>query len=398
MASLRERVLVAVEGFVLGLICSMTEGRVTDLQLVFRSRIYDACSRGHDGSFIWGGRLVSRRWDRHGLKFFRTITVLDTLYGNLSEGRSVTQREVFYVLRNYFSTQAQVNEIIKDIASGLGCERSDLLVTTASTGAIAGSIHIQIPNSTGEFDGWIDCEKLEGGWPIPGDIDLIMQVKFKNTRPRAIIGTLQSCIPLGKSSTIVQNLIIEFSYHLHQSMTCTQVIEKFGIFHRLVEDSFTSRVPSILICGGGYPSLSTRAMTNRIAMHFRVPVVGLADFNPHGYEILEVYRRGSANSVHASGCCSGIDLCWLGLRRSHIDALALDPALAIPLSPRDRKMLDRLLREQFEFAPEHIPELTRMREGKFEIQALFSMGYLFLSHSYLPTCLLRGDYLNRAST
>jgi len=34
-----------------------------------------------------------------------------------------------------------------------------------------------------------------------------------------------------------------------------------------------------------------------------------------------------------------------------------------------------------------------MREGKFEIQALFSMGYPFLSHSYLPTCLLRGDYL-----
>eukprot|EP00189_Rhodosorus_marinus_P005547 CAMPEP_0113973658 /NCGR_PEP_ID=MMETSP0011_2-20120614/14619_1 /TAXON_ID=101924 /ORGANISM="Rhodosorus marinus" /LENGTH=104 /DNA_ID=CAMNT_0000991699 /DNA_START=483 /DNA_END=794 /DNA_ORIENTATION=+ /assembly_acc=CAM_ASM_000156 len=89
----------------------------------------------------------------------------------------------------------------------------------------------------------------------------------------------------------------------------------------------------------------------------RVPVVGLADFNPHGYEILEVYRRGSANSVHAGGCYSGIDLCWLGLRRSHIDALALDPTMAIPLSTRDRKILDRLLREQPQFAPEHIPEL-----------------------------------------
>jgi len=38
----------------------------------------------------------------------------------------------------------------------------------------------------------------------------------------------------------------------------------------------------------------------------RVPVVGLADFNPHGYEILEVYRRGSANSMHAGGCYSGM--------------------------------------------------------------------------------------------
>mmetsp|Transcript_19400 Transcript_19400/g.77470 ORF Transcript_19400/g.77470 Transcript_19400/m.77470 type:complete len:148 (+) Transcript_19400:1372-1815(+) len=92
-------------------------------------------------------------------------------------------------------------------------------------------------------------------------------------------------------------------------------------------------------------------------------------------------------------CCEGIDLCWLGLRRSHIDALALDPTMAIPLSTRDRKILDRLLREQPQFAPEHIPELLRMWEGKFEIQSLFSMGYLFLSESYLPTCLLRGDYL-----
>uniref|UniRef100_A0A7S2ZI91 Spo11/DNA topoisomerase VI subunit A N-terminal domain-containing protein n=1 Tax=Rhodosorus marinus TaxID=101924 RepID=A0A7S2ZI91_9RHOD len=163
----------------------MTEGHVADLQLVFRNRVYDMCSRGHDGSFIWGGRLVSRRWNRHGLKFCRTIKVLDALYGSLSGGRSVvifserlpasslrllslihgwrqvTQREVFYVLRNFFSAQAQVNEIIQDIASGLGCARSDLLVTTASTGAVAGSIHIQIANSTGQFDGWIDCEKLE---------------------------------------------------------------------------------------------------------------------------------------------------------------------------------------------------------------------------------------------
>jgi DNA topoisomerase VI subunit A len=48
-----------------------------------------------------------------------------------------------------------------------------------------------------------------------------------------------------------------------------EVIEKQGIFARLVEDNFFRNVPSILVCGRGYPSVATRAMVFLMAEQLR---------------------------------------------------------------------------------------------------------------------------------
>jgi DNA topoisomerase VI subunit A len=47
------------------------------------------------------------------------------------------------------------------------------------------------------------------------------------------------------------------------------VIEKMGIFSRLVEDMFFDDIPCILLCGKGYPSVTTRAMLAMMAAQFR---------------------------------------------------------------------------------------------------------------------------------
>jgi DNA topoisomerase VI subunit A len=106
------------------------------------------------------------------------------------------------------------------------------------------------------------------------------------------------------------------------------VIEKMGIFTRLVEDKFFDTVPCILLCGKGYPSVATRAMLAMMDLQLkyeslraqtshcyedcdmpvlkgipssvsclnRIPVVGLADYNPHGLALLRTYSRGGVNS------------------------------------------------------------------------------------------------------
>ncbi|CAN0446311.1 unnamed protein product, partial [Discosporangium mesarthrocarpum] len=82
---------------------------------------------------------------------------------------------------------------------------------------------------------------------------------------------------------------------------CIIVIEKDGIFNRLVEDGFYnrfvvdrcttppppilgfySRIPSILITGRGFPALAVRACVHRLAKALHLPVYGLADCNPFG--------------------------------------------------------------------------------------------------------------------
>lgn len=48
-----------------------------------------------------------------------------------------------------------------------------------------------------------------------------------------------------------------------------------GIFRRLVEDRFTERFPSVLICGRGFPDLATRAMVHQITERFQVRRAGI---------------------------------------------------------------------------------------------------------------------------
>lgn len=63
-----------------------------------------------------------------------------------------------------------------------------------------------------------------------------------------------------------------------------------------MQDRFFQTIPSILVCGKGYPSISTRAFVTLLEQRLRKPVLGLADYNPHGIALLNVYRWGSKRS------------------------------------------------------------------------------------------------------
>lgn len=173
------------------------------------------------------------------------------------------------------------------------------------------------------------------------------------------------------------------------------VIEKFGIFQRLCEDMFFHGIPSILVCGKGYPSVATRLMVSRMAAQFRIPVIGLADYNPHGLALLQTYRRGGLQtSIEASNFV--VDVRWLGLRACHIENMPWVSG-GEPLTSRDLAISRSLQEQKFIVSdPRYLAEIEAMEKvGKHELQCLYGHpeGLQFLSKRFLPTALLSHDYI-----
>lgn len=176
-------------------------------------------------------------------------------------------------------------------------------------------------------------------------------------------------------------------------MSSIMMLQTIG---RLYEDRFFDKLPCILLCGRGYPSVATRLMLSRLASGLNIPVYGIADFNPHGCALLQTYRRGGVQTaLEASGIVT--DIKWLGLRSSHLQAM---PWVTFPgeqLTVRDKALVQSLKKQNHILNDSrYVEELDLMEEmGKHELQVLYGHpeGTNFLSSTFLPTALLQHDYL-----
>lgn len=82
------------------------------------------------------------------------------------------------------------------------------------------------------------------------------------------------------------------------------------------------------------------------------------------------------------------------LRQPQLERLMLPQAVYQRLTLRDEKLLHHLIQEEKQRRrPDRVQELERMRQGKVELQALFSLGHDHLSRTFLPACILRRDYI-----
>lgn len=165
--------------------------------------------------------------------------------------------------------------------------------------------------------------------------------------------------------------------------------------HSLCDDKFYANIPSILVCGRGYPSVATRVMVSRLAQELGVPVVGLADYNPHGLALLQTYRRGGIQtSLESDGLT--IDVKWLGLRASQIAKMDW-VGDGEELTPRDRAVVENLRGQSHVYSnPEYMAEVDAMHHrGKHELQCIYGHpgGTEFFCSGFLPTALLQHDYI-----
>ena len=142
-----------------------------------------------------------------------------------------TQREVYYSFPNHFANQSQCNDAILDCASLLGVDRERLNLRASSRGLYSGVIRLWEPG-LGTVDGTtvVDPQSISSHWITNSTMNVDV------SRARFIL-----------------------------------VVEKEGIFGRLVEDKFWRRLPCVIITGRGFPDLATRAMVHQLSKRFSLP-------------------------------------------------------------------------------------------------------------------------------
>ncbi|KAK2574378.1 Meiotic recombination protein SPO11 [Acropora cervicornis] len=175
------------------------------------------------------------------------------------------------------------------------------------------------------------------------------------------------------------------------------IIEKEASFQRLLDDNILQKLhPCIVVTGKGFPDVNTRMMVHRLWCTLQIPVLGLVDADPHGVEILSVYKFGSKALSFDSHNLTVPIIKWLGVLPSDIERLAIPGDKRIPLTERDRTKAHELLeRPYIKLQKPWAQEIEAMLSMgyKAEIQALSSISLEFLSDTYLPVKIKYGKWI-----
>ncbi|KAL7558564.1 hypothetical protein ACA910_013090 [Epithemia clementina (nom. ined.)] len=305
--------------------------------------------------------LGSKRMTRHftNVKECRktaiTMRVLELLHAVLSKRIHITKRDLFYTDVKLFVDQSESDPILDDVATMIGCTRSNLHVVASDKGLVVGRVTFV------EDGDWIDCTRMGvGGKAIPPYIDKITQI-----------------------TSVGAEFIL--------------LVEKEAAYMRLAEDRFYHKYPCIIITAKGQPDVATRLFLSRLKHELQIPVLGLVDSDPYGLKILSVYMSGSKNMSYDSASLTTPDIFWLGLRPSDLDKYQLPDQCRLPMTEFDIKTGKELLQEDFIVSnhPQWIPELELMvkTKKKAEIQALSSFGFQYITETYLPQKLKDGDWI-----
>ena len=166
------------------------------------------------------------------ITFARVIAMLNLIHTNVRQGKTVTQREMYYCASAkeplLFSKVVHVLNAIKDIAGLLRIDRGALNITSASKGLVVGLVSLR-NDVTQTF---VDCSKIDGsGFTIPGDLKTIESLSIDASMCAFIL-----------------------------------VVEKDAVFNKLVQERIWERYPCAVVTAKGFPDLPTRAFLNRLAL------------------------------------------------------------------------------------------------------------------------------------
>eukprot|EP00762_Andalucia_godoyi_P006895 ANDGO_08276.mRNA.1 Meiotic recombination protein SPO11-2 len=236
-------------------------------------------------------------------EYVRMWTVLSRIHQLLVSHSRVSIRELFYLLKPFFSTQRKLNATVTEVAAMIGCPRHALNLTTTGRGFLCGLV-CDASESTALFPVSLAGTRTS----IPGDVSLLHTVRFASADERPLVAIL--------------------------------VIEKDAVFQRLVEEGFPVRARVVLVTGCGFPDVATRVALSCLARQLQIPVFGLYDFNPSGFAIHLCYAHGSQGMVLESHAYT-VPIQWLGMFAA--DAEALVPLQhRLPYTEYDMRVLRRI--------------------------------------------------------
>ena len=135
---------------------------------------------------------------------------------------------------------------------------------------------------------------------------------------------------------------------------------------------------------------------HKLWAELQIPIFALVDADPHGIEIMCVYRFGSRAMSFEAHHLTCPALRWLGIIPHDVDELNIPENVLIPLSEGDKKKArDILKRPYIERRPELREQLEILLEKgkKAEIECLDSVSQTFMSGIYLPHKLRDGGWI-----
>jgi len=214
-----------------------------------------------------------------------------------------------------FKTQSSVDQMIDDLAATFGLRRCDLNIRSAAKGLFCGSA-----------------------------LRLILQdgTKFYGSNNEATL------IPAPQDTASIE---------LDEELSWILVVEKEAVFQSMCREGIANHTslpgPGIIITGRGYPDISTRELVHNLSegVPNSIPCLALMDADPHGLDILSVYKYGSQKLKHEGETLESPKLKWIGLRFREIDSLGLDIDALLPFTKYDHQKAVAMLKRSNEVLP-----------------------------------------------
>ncbi|KAF1848071.1 DNA topoisomerase IV, alpha subunit [Cucurbitaria berberidis CBS 394.84] len=248
------------------------------------------------------------------------LRILELVHGALLDDTVMTKRDIYYRHPDLFVKQSVVDRYVDDLACTFGITRSQLNITAAAKGLVAGNFTLTR-----------ECGH---------------QVNVKNDKEGMLIPTVGDRDAL--DLTLVQWIL---------------VIEKEATFRTLLSSSQWESLGScgVILTAKGYPDIATRKFLRQLADCAPcIPMYAFVDLDPDGIAILSTYKYGSYRLAHEfvaqkEAPAVGLpDIRWLGVKRNHLSRTPVGesdtgtnviPELQglMKLSPRDRTKAARML-------------------------------------------------------
>nr|XP_020653143.1 meiotic recombination protein SPO11 isoform X2 [Pogona vitticeps] len=163
-----------------------------------------------------------------------------------------------------------------------------------------------------------------------------------------------------------------------------------------LEEDGTKVICTFSTTGKGVPDVNTRLLVRKLWDTCCVPIFALMDADPHGIEIMCIYKYGSMSMSFEAHHLTVPAIRWLGLLPSDFNRLNIPKNALIPLTKQDESKLASLqMRPYIAYQPGWKTELDIMATCKMkaEIQALTSFSSDYLSKVYLPNKLQFGGWI-----
>ncbi|KAG8002552.1 Meiotic recombination protein SPO11 [Nibea albiflora] len=146
----------------------------------------------------------------------------------------------------------------------------------------------------------------------------------------------------------------------------------------------------------GVPDVNSRLMVRKLWDTLHIPIFALVDADPHGIEIMCIYKYGSVAMSFEAHSLTVPSVMWLGLLPSDLQRLRVPEDALIPLTETDENKLSSLLQRPYlSSQPDWQKEMELMQQSKVkaEIQSLAAIAPDFLTSIYLPNKLQYGGWI-----